>query len=620
MFGRSTGTIGELLNADYTYSSGTLEAPLAQLYGVNAAQGRISLERRRGILNQGAFLSVFAHAHESSPVLRGVTIGRRLACLPIQSPSELNILVAPPLPDLSKSTRERFAAHSCGRGLRRLSPDHRPARLRIRVVRRHGPVPGTRGGASGPDRRPRRRQPRRARRGDLARRRLRRQRRARGAPLRQPRGARVLRSSRVPWLDRPQRRRCDGREDAVCGDGVVDVGDRAVRRRQPLNGDGNACNVRLHRRDVRRRLHRGPGEACDDGNTEQHRRPAPTCCKAATRAATASSRPGERGCDDGNARATATAAPDACKAASLRRRRASRPASSSATTATPGQRRRLQQRAARTPMCGDGFVQAGAEQCDDGNLVNRRRLHLRLQERGDGPEVPDRHRPVHQLPVVVRGHRHQRVDLGQFQHWHLHAAGDPPAAWLLAGRPVRRHLRQRSRLPPGRDECNSPGAKTFDMSGKSCGADKLCFTVMWTSSATIFKWPSGHVLQTIQKLGRGRPHGGRARACKLDSHASCVDPSAWACQLSPERAAPRLGPAASRTSSFGGSTHRVARDPRRARAEPVPCARCLRTWASSAATSAISGAALALYQMHLQPRQIDHRHRHRPRRRRGCTR
>ena len=112
VFGRSTGTVGELLNADYTYSSGTLEAPLAQLYGVNAGQGRISLERRRGILNQGAFLSVFAHAHESSPVLRGVTIGRRLACLPIQSPSELNILVVPPLPDPSKSTRQRFAAHS----------------------------------------------------------------------------------------------------------------------------------------------------------------------------------------------------------------------------------------------------------------------------------------------------------------------------------------------------------------------------------------------------------------------------------------------------------------------------------------------------------------------------
>ncbi len=112
VFGRSTGTVGELLNADYTYSSGMLEAPLAELYGVNAAQGRISLERRRGILNQGAFLSVFAHAHESSPVLRGVTIGRRLACLPIQSPSELNILVVPPLPDPSKSTRDRFAAHS----------------------------------------------------------------------------------------------------------------------------------------------------------------------------------------------------------------------------------------------------------------------------------------------------------------------------------------------------------------------------------------------------------------------------------------------------------------------------------------------------------------------------
>jgi hypothetical protein len=108
----STGTVGELLHADYTYSSGTIEAPLAQLYGVSSAQGRIRLDKRRGILNQGAFLAVFAHAHESAPVLRGVTIGRRVACLPIGSPTALNIVVTPPLPDPSKTTRQRFDVHS----------------------------------------------------------------------------------------------------------------------------------------------------------------------------------------------------------------------------------------------------------------------------------------------------------------------------------------------------------------------------------------------------------------------------------------------------------------------------------------------------------------------------
>jgi hypothetical protein len=109
---RSTSTVGELLGADFTYSSGMLEEPLAKLYGVTARQGRIQMGTRRGILNQGAFLSVFAHAHESAPVLRGVAIGRRVACLSIASPSELNLVVTPPVPDPSKTTRQRFAIHA----------------------------------------------------------------------------------------------------------------------------------------------------------------------------------------------------------------------------------------------------------------------------------------------------------------------------------------------------------------------------------------------------------------------------------------------------------------------------------------------------------------------------
>jgi hypothetical protein len=107
----ASGNVSELLGADYTYSSGQLEAPLQALYRVNGQQGRIPLERR-GLLNQGAFLSVYAHAHESGPVLRGVAVARRVACLPIPSPTELNIVVVPPVPDPTKTTRERFAIHS----------------------------------------------------------------------------------------------------------------------------------------------------------------------------------------------------------------------------------------------------------------------------------------------------------------------------------------------------------------------------------------------------------------------------------------------------------------------------------------------------------------------------
>jgi hypothetical protein len=108
---RGTGTVGELLGADWTIA----DAPLASVYGVSSAgAGRTSLAAvgRRGLLNQGAFLSVYAHASETAPVLRGVAIMRRVACLPLKSPTELNIVVTPPMPDPSKTTRQRFDVHA----------------------------------------------------------------------------------------------------------------------------------------------------------------------------------------------------------------------------------------------------------------------------------------------------------------------------------------------------------------------------------------------------------------------------------------------------------------------------------------------------------------------------
>jgi hypothetical protein len=107
-----TGTVGELLGADWTIA----DAPLAAIYGVTSAGSgaRTSLAAvgRRGILNQGAFLSVYAHASETAPVLRGVAIMRRVACMPLKSPTELNIMVTPPMPDPTKTTRQRFDIHA----------------------------------------------------------------------------------------------------------------------------------------------------------------------------------------------------------------------------------------------------------------------------------------------------------------------------------------------------------------------------------------------------------------------------------------------------------------------------------------------------------------------------
>lgn len=105
----SEGTVAELLSADWTMAEGSL----AQAYGASGSQ-RVSLAStsRRGILNQGAFLSVFAHASESAPILRGVAVLHRLLCYEVQSPTTLNIMVVPPVPDPNKTTRERFQIHS----------------------------------------------------------------------------------------------------------------------------------------------------------------------------------------------------------------------------------------------------------------------------------------------------------------------------------------------------------------------------------------------------------------------------------------------------------------------------------------------------------------------------
>jgi hypothetical protein len=109
---RSTGTLTELLTADWTI----IDAPLAELYGVTwpGAGQRTSLGGvpRRGILNQAAFLSVFASNNGSHPVFRGVALMRRIACLDTPDPGALGIVVSFPAADPQKTTRERFSVHT----------------------------------------------------------------------------------------------------------------------------------------------------------------------------------------------------------------------------------------------------------------------------------------------------------------------------------------------------------------------------------------------------------------------------------------------------------------------------------------------------------------------------
>lgn len=111
------GGVTELLNADWTPAEDALARMYLNLSGdaqVTRADGMVSLAgvRRRGILSQGAFLSVYAHAHETAPVLRGVAVLRRLLCFNVPAPTSLNVNIVPPVQDPSKTTRERFSVHS----------------------------------------------------------------------------------------------------------------------------------------------------------------------------------------------------------------------------------------------------------------------------------------------------------------------------------------------------------------------------------------------------------------------------------------------------------------------------------------------------------------------------
>ena len=111
VFFNDDGRVQTLLGADYT----VVDGDLADLYGVKSrGSGRTDLSGtgRVGILNQSAFLSVYAKEDETAPVLRGAAVLDRVLCQEQTLPSELDIQIVPPAPDPTKTTRERFADHS----------------------------------------------------------------------------------------------------------------------------------------------------------------------------------------------------------------------------------------------------------------------------------------------------------------------------------------------------------------------------------------------------------------------------------------------------------------------------------------------------------------------------
>jgi len=109
------GTWPAALTADYTY----VNEDLAKFYGIAGVTGsefrKVSVDRnhRRGLLTQAGMVAGPLASNKGNPVTRGGFIVRKLLCQNIPLPTgEIAAMVKTPPDDPTKTTRERFTAHS----------------------------------------------------------------------------------------------------------------------------------------------------------------------------------------------------------------------------------------------------------------------------------------------------------------------------------------------------------------------------------------------------------------------------------------------------------------------------------------------------------------------------
>ena len=106
------GSLSGLLSSPVTF----LDARLAKFYGLSSMPEptqpvMLPEQERRGILTLGATMLAHARSNDSSPVHRGKLVRERLLCQQLPPPPP-GIVIQPPPLDPSKTTRERYAAHS----------------------------------------------------------------------------------------------------------------------------------------------------------------------------------------------------------------------------------------------------------------------------------------------------------------------------------------------------------------------------------------------------------------------------------------------------------------------------------------------------------------------------
>jgi hypothetical protein len=113
----ATGTDGARLDTLLTGSSTFVNEINAPLYGLSALGPtfqKVSLDgtQRAGILTLGGFLGSTSHVGETSPVLRGIVIMKRLLCSEPEPPPADVPPLPPPAAAAPTTTRARYAAHA----------------------------------------------------------------------------------------------------------------------------------------------------------------------------------------------------------------------------------------------------------------------------------------------------------------------------------------------------------------------------------------------------------------------------------------------------------------------------------------------------------------------------
>ncbi|MEM6925637.1 MAG: DUF1592 domain-containing protein [Myxococcota bacterium] len=102
---------GDLLTTEASFA----DPPLASLYGVSASRGTtptsLAGTDRGGILGRAALLTIWSHATDSSPTLRGKFVRTRLLCQAVPPPPEGVVATLDEAPS-EGSARERLAQHA----------------------------------------------------------------------------------------------------------------------------------------------------------------------------------------------------------------------------------------------------------------------------------------------------------------------------------------------------------------------------------------------------------------------------------------------------------------------------------------------------------------------------